>query len=160
LVTAVCPPTTQIESTVRPIANVHPPTVLGEQWPGDTGTYDPQGTRSVDFDEKRRLLLELSFLTGHPLREIDRDGATKCPTGTPTLEKAVACLEPCLSFYASVLAAGFASIARILTVVSAVISPGCIEFCRNGARTRGIGASPVCNVEIVQCDQTWTSNET
>jgi hypothetical protein len=100
LVTAVCPPTTQIESTVRPIANVHPPTVLGGQWPGDTGTYDLQGTRSVDFDEKRRLLLELSFLTGHPLREIDRDGATKCPTGTPTLEKAVACLEPCLSFYA------------------------------------------------------------
>jgi hypothetical protein len=68
--------------------------------PGTRATYDLQGTRSVDFDEKRRLLLELSFLTGHPLRQIDRDGATKCPTGTPTLEKAVACLEPCLSFYA------------------------------------------------------------
>ena len=85
--TAVCPPTTQIECTVRPIANVHPPTVLGGQWSGDTGTYDLQGTRSVDFDEKQWLLiLGLSFLTGQPPREIDRDGATKCPAGTPTLE--------------------------------------------------------------------------
>ena len=69
--------------------------------PGTRARTTCKGTRSVDFDEKHWLLiLGLSLLTGHPLREIDRDGATKCSTGTPTLEKAVACLEPCLSFYA------------------------------------------------------------
>jgi hypothetical protein len=47
-----------------------------------------QSTSSVDFDEKHWLLiLGLSFLTEHPLKEIDRDGATECPTGTPTLER-------------------------------------------------------------------------
>jgi hypothetical protein len=120
-----------------------------------------QGTRSVDFDEKHWLLiLGLSLFAGHPLKEIDGDGATNCAAGTPTLERRSRARSPACRSMLPVLVAGLSSIAHILTVVSAVISWLHTVLQKRSEDTRESAYRLFCNVEIVQCDLTWTSNET
>ena len=99
LVTAVCPPTTQIECTVRPVANVHPPTVWEGNGPGTRArTTCKARVRLISTRSNGSSSWDSPFSSAIPQ---GRSTATVLQNVPLRLRlKAVGYLGPCRSFYA------------------------------------------------------------